>query len=59
LFGKTRCEREGCDIGAIETGQQVFKPSEWYLKAHPGSQKNGPEGEKGREREIPLEGIDR
>ena len=54
----TRCERDGCDIGAIETGQQVFKPSEWYLKSVLRVRKCS-EGEKGGEREIPLEGIDR
>lgn len=33
MFGKARrCEREGCDIGAIETGQQVFTPSDGCLK---------------------------
>jgi hypothetical protein len=32
LFGKTRCERDGCDVSAIETRQQVFTPSEGGLR---------------------------
>jgi hypothetical protein len=31
LFGRARCERDGCDIGAIEAGEQVFTPSEGCL----------------------------
>jgi hypothetical protein len=33
LFGKTRCERDGRDVSAIETWKQVFTPSEGGLKS--------------------------
>jgi hypothetical protein len=32
LFGKTRSERDGCDVCAIEARKQVFTPSEGGLK---------------------------
>jgi hypothetical protein len=51
LFGKTRRERDGCDIGAIETGEQVFTPSDGSLVNSVLAVRKSTEGARKREKE--------